>query len=120
KLTDEGVMVTQATSTAYSFRCFVSIAKTAATSFPIARAYRAWIPSYVSEWGFVIGSRVHDPAELDVETIAKRISVRKVKPLRFYTAKLHRHLFIHPKHIEEALEREGEVIRDGAPVFMPA
>ncbi|MEM4699972.1 MAG: polyamine aminopropyltransferase [Candidatus Nezhaarchaeales archaeon] len=120
KLTDEGVMVTQATSTTYSFKCFVSIARTVAASFPIARAYRAWVPSFVSEWGFVIGSKAHDPAKLSARVVARRMRERGVRPLKFYTAKLHRHLFTHPRHIEEALKREGEIVRDGAPVFMPA
>jgi spermidine synthase len=120
KLGEEGVLATQATSTTYSIACFASIAKTMASSFPIARAYRAWVPSYASEWGFVVGSKLHDPAELSVKTVAKRLRERSVKELKFYTARLHRQLFTHPKHLERALKERGRLIRDGQPIYMPA
>ena len=120
KLTEEGVLATQATSTTYSLECFASIAKTVASSFPIARAYKAWVPSYSSEWGFVIGSKRHDPAKLSAKTIAERLRRRGVKALKFYTARLHRQLFTHPKYLEKALKERGRLIKDDQPIYMPA
>ena len=120
KLTDEGVLATQATSTSYSLDCFASIVKTIASSFPIARAYKAWIPSFTSEWGFAMGSKHYDPAKLSVKTIAERLRKRGVGALKFYTAKLHRQLFIHPRYLEKALKEKGRLIRDGEPIYMPA
>ncbi|RLF12194.1 MAG: spermidine synthase [Thermoprotei archaeon] len=120
KLSEDGVMVTQATSTCYSRECFTSIAKTIAATFPIARPYRAWIPSFSSEWGFVLGSKHHDPVKLSARTIAQRLRSRGVRNLKFYTPRLHRYLFSLPKFLEKALRTEGRVIRDGEPVFMPA
>jgi len=120
KLSAEGVLAAQATSTTYSIECFTSIAKTMASSFPISRAYRAWIPSYCSEWGFVIGSKSHDPAKLKVKTILERLRTRGVRGLKFYSAKLHRQLFTHPKYLEKALKTKGRLIKDGEPIYMPA
>ncbi|PCN50053.1 spermidine synthase [Candidatus Geothermarchaeota archaeon ex4572_27] len=120
RLGEEGLMVTQATSTFYSQGCFTAIYRTVATVFPIARAYHVWVPSYNATWGFVIGSKAHDPAKLGPKAAAARLRERGVKGLKFYTPKLHRSLFTLPKYLERALKAERRVIRDSEPVFMPA
>lgn len=118
KLDEVGVIVTQATSTHYSFECLASIFKTVSASFPIARLYRAWIPSYGSEWSFILGSKFYDPVELNAETILERLRSRRVENLKFYTPKLHQALFTLPKFLEDSLSTVGRVIRDDSPIYV--
>ncbi len=120
KLSDEGVMVTQATSTFYSLNCFAAIYRTIASIFPIARPYHAWVPSFNAMWGFVIGSKHHDPLKIGAKSIANRLKERDVRGLKFYSPKLHRSLFVLPKYLEKALKTEKRIISDDQPVFMPA
>lgn len=120
RLSDYGLVVTQATSTFYSLDCFTAIHNTLSKVFNIVRAAHVWIPSYASTWGFVIGSKKGDPTELDEDFLEKEIRNRNVENLRFYTPKTHKGLFILPPHIEKRLKEEKKIIRDDQPIFMPA
>ncbi|MEM1537611.1 MAG: polyamine aminopropyltransferase [Candidatus Nezhaarchaeales archaeon] len=119
KLKEDGVMVTQATSTFYSPLCSTSIYATINSIFPYSRPYQAWIASYHSTWGFTIGSKKYDPLELSEDVIEERLRERRVKGLRFYTAHLHKAIFVLPKYLIESLSK-GRIIADDQPVFMPA
>jgi len=120
RLSDNGLIVTQATSTFYSLDCFSAIYNTLSKVFNIVRAAHVWVPSYASTCGFVIGSKKGDPTKLDEDYLEKEIRDRNVEKLRFYTPKIHKSLFILPPHIERKLEEEKKIIRDDQPVFMPA
>lgn len=118
RLSDNGILVTQATSTFYSIDCFSAIYNTMSNVFDITRAAHVWIPSYASTWGYVIGSKRYDPEELEVTNLEKEIKERKVKVLKFYTPKTHRSLFILPPYLEKRLREEKRIIRDDQPIFM--
>ena len=98
----------------------VSIYRTVRAVFPIARYYARWVPSFDSEWAFVIGSTGPDPASLGAGEVAKRLEERRVGGLRYYTPELHPTLFVLPKYLSELLERHStaRVIRDGEPLFI--
>ncbi|MCS7135893.1 MAG: polyamine aminopropyltransferase [Nitrososphaerota archaeon] len=119
KLSDYGVFATQATSTYHSRNCFTAIYKTVASVFPVARAYRAFVPSYASEWGFVLGSKAADPLSLTPEEIGRRLKERGAVHLEFYSPDIHHGLFTLPPYLARALET-ARPITDSSPVFMPA
>ncbi len=120
-LNDDGLMVTQATSTFYAVKTFATIYKTISTVFPITRAYHVYVPSFDSTWGFVVGSLKHDPASLTPEEVDRRIAERVKGELRFYEGKTHLAMFILPRHIRKELENpELRPATDSNPTFMPA
>nr|WP_252901710.1 polyamine aminopropyltransferase [Vulcanisaeta sp. JCM 14467] len=86
RLSDDGIMVTQATSTSYSLRTFATIYRTIASVFPITRAYQVYMHSFDSTWGFVIGSKRYDPTALTPDEVNSRIRERIGGGLRFYEA----------------------------------
>ncbi len=119
-LDDDGVMVTQATSVFYTKSVFAAILNTIGKIFKIARAYQHWVPSFYSPWGFVLGSKRHDPLELSKEDIAKRIEERGLKGrLKLYYPDLHHALFVMPLEVKEAFISETKVSTDTAPICIP-
>ncbi|MHC1563919.1 MAG: polyamine aminopropyltransferase [Candidatus Hecatellaceae archaeon] len=119
KLTDAGLIVTQASPLYYNLDCHARIYRTMATVFPVACSYRADVPSYVSSWGFVAGSKGPNPAALTPGEVDGKLAERKVGELKFYDGLTHQSMFTHPKHIRKALEAEKSISTDGNPVFMP-
>ncbi len=121
RLSDDGIMVTQATSTSYSLRTFATIYRTVASVFPIARAYQVYMHSYDSTWGFVIGSKKYDPTTLTPDEVNNRIRERVGGELKFYEGDMHRAMFILPKHIRAVLNDESiKPATDKNPTFLPA
>ncbi len=119
KLGDGGVFVTQATSTYYSRNCFAAIYKTVASVFPVARTYHVFVPSYASEWGFVLGSKAADPLSLTSEEIERRMKERGVDNLKFYSPSIHHGIFALPSCLAQAFEA-AKPVTDSSPVFMSA
>lgn len=119
-LNPEGVMVTQATSTFYSSKSYCVIYNTLKNTFPVARAYSAWVPSYNSLWGFVMASLKHDPLSLSEHDVAQRLRQRGVTGLKFYTPDYHQALFKMPLYVRKQLEEEKDIATDDNPTFMPA
>ncbi len=120
RLRSDGLMATQATSVFYSRKSYTLIYNTLKQVFPVVRAYSAWIPSYVSAWGFALASLNYDPLGLSVEEVERRLSERGVSNLKFYHSEYHRSLFALPLYLKKALEEEREVATDEKPTFMPA
>lgn len=119
KLTGEGLIVTQASPLYYNLDCHARIYRTLAVVFPIARSYRADVPSYVSSWGFVVASKGLDPASLTSEEVDRRLAQRGVRNLKFYDGLTHTSMFTQPKHIRKALEEEEGISTDENPLYMP-
>lgn len=120
RLSDDGILVTQATSTFYSIDCFSAIYNTMSKVFNIVKAAHVWIPSFRSTWGFVIGSKGYDPEKLEIEHLENKIRERNIVNLKFYTPKIHKSIFILPPNIERKLKEEKRVIMDSQPIFMRA
>lgn len=119
KLSDDGLFVTQATSTYYSRNCFAAIYKTVASVFPVARPYHVFVPSYMSEWGFVLGSKAADPMSLAPEEVRHRLEERGIGGLDFYSPEIHHRIFAIPPYLARAFEL-ARPVTDSNPVFMPA
>lgn len=106
RLTSRGIMVTQATSLRYYERAFAVIYNTVSKVFPVARRYKVFIPSFYSEWGFVLGSLERDP--LDVPEQEVREKLQRLN-LRFLDEFQYRYLFTIPKFMQERLSKYTEV-----------
>jgi spermidine synthase len=119
KLKNDGIFVTQATSTFYSANCFTSIYKTVKANFKIAVAYSAYVGSYNSDWGFVIGSKKYNPKSVSTKLLQKRINERNIKELKFYTPNIHESLFNQAEWVFERNKDKANLITDNNPVFMP-
>lgn len=120
KLNNDGIMVTQATSTSYSVRTFATIYRTIASVFPVARAYQVYMHSFDSTWGFIMGSLKYDPLSLTSDEVNNRIRNRMAAELRFYDGDIHRALFAIPKHIRRVLEDPSIIpATDNKPTFLP-
>ena len=121
RLNDDGLIVTQATSTFYALYTFAAIYRTMASVFPIVRAYHTYVPSFDSTWGFVIGSKGPDPIALTPEEVDSRIRSRINGELRYYEGSIHRVLFTLPRHIRAFLENKSiKPATDKNPTFLPA
>lgn len=115
RLTEDGVFAMQAGCASLNYPdCFVSCLKTAEEVFPVARAYHAYMTTFLMPWGFVLGSNKYDPLHLSEEEIAKRHQERGVKT-RYYTPQFHKSVFLLPQYIHEAYKQRARVITDAKP-----
>jgi spermidine synthase len=115
RLTKNGAMVTQATSTAVN-NCtsFLIIANTIKEVFTVVRPYSANVPSFFSPWGFIFASQNSDPLTVLSDELRNRISY--LKGLRFYDAETHTAMFVLPKFLREALDKETRINTDKNPL----
>jgi len=118
-LKEDGLMVTQATSTSFSAEVFATIYYTISKVFPITRGYHVFVPSFLSMWGFVIGSKKYDPLTLSEDELKKRILARNLRNLSFYHEGIHRALFAMGKNLLELIEKTKRLSTDQTPVYMP-
>ena len=119
-LKPQGLMVAQSGPTGPAFyqQCFSSVARTVASVFPTVYLCEAFVPSFGSTWGFVIGSLGPDPTSLSVQEMDRRIADRTNGGLRFYDGIAHRGMFSVPKYLREALDNETRIITRGEPLFV--
>lgn len=118
RLRSGGVAVTQATSLRFSLETFAKIRNAVASAFPLARSYTAPVISFISFWGFVLGSLGRDPLSVSGGEIRERIASLKGE-LEFYNEDAHRLMFRIPKSISEKADRVSEVPTDTNPAFAP-
>jgi spermidine synthase len=117
-LKEDGIMVTQATSTYYSDYCFATILKTVGSAFQLTGGYHVWVPSYDSTWGIVYGSKGPDPCGL-IGKFEGAAAGKGVKGLRYLDEKTYQALFALPKDLVEKIRKWGLVATDEKPTFMP-
>ena len=120
RLKPGGMMVAQAgpTGPAFCQQCFSAVARTIQSAFPYMFSYEAFVPSFGSTWGFVIGSLGPDPTALSVEAIDQRIAERVSRQLRHYDGVTHRGMFSLPKYLREAMAEEERIITKATPLFV--
>ncbi len=115
-LSDDGIMVTQATSADYALgnESFAVIVKTLqASKFPIVRPYRYYVPSF-GMWGFVLASKRHDPLNITKEDIRR---VTKGINLHTYDEDVHFAMFALPPWLKKRIE-SAEVNTIDKPVLL--
>ena len=120
RLNPRGLFVAQSGPTGPAFyrQCFSSVANTIGAAFPMVRAYEAFVPSYGSTWGFVLGSLGPDPAALSPEEVDRLIADRVTGELRHYDGITHRGMFALPKYLRRAMAEERRVITKAEPLFV--
>ena len=121
RLTSEGIMVAQAGHTGPAFyeQCFSAVVHTMESIFSHVYPYEAFVPSFGSEWGFVIGSVGTSPRDMEVSEVDRRVSQRINRELRFYDGVTHRGMFSLPKYLRRAIEAESRLITKEQPLFVP-
>ena len=120
RLRPNGLMVAQSgpTGPAFMEQCFSAVAKTVGSVFPAVYASEAFVPSFGSTWGFVIGSLGPDPTSLPPEVVDRRIAERVVSPLRFFDGTTQTGMFAVPRYLREALAAEERLITRASPLFV--
>ena len=120
RLSPDGLMVAQSGPTGPAFyeQCFSAVAKTVSSVFPCVAFCEAFIPSFASTWGFVIGSMGPDPASLSTARIDALVAERLTAPLRFYDGTTHQGIFSVPKFLREAVANESRIITKANPLFV--
>ena len=87
---------------------FTAVHRTVASAFAQASAYRVYVPSFGTSWGFVVGGPADTPdvAAMPPDETDRRITERLVSPLRFYDGITHVGLFALPKYLRAAMAAE--------------
>ena len=121
RLTDAGMMAAQSGPTGPAFfgQCFSVVANTIGAVFRKTHPYEAFVPSFGSTWGFVIGSLGPDPAALSPRAVDARLSERTRRELRHYDGIAHRGMFSLPKYLRRGVADETRVITEANPLFVP-
>lgn len=77
RLRPGGIMAIQALEFSHlDYKGHAAMARTLRTIFPEVHSYRAGIPSFLSNWGFLIASDHVDPTAIDAATIDRTIERR--------------------------------------------
>jgi spermidine synthase len=80
--------------------------------FPVVRSYTTFVPSFWTEWGFLMASDTLDPTTIPRDTLATRLRQRGLPPafdlgaaLSFYDPDAHVRMFTLSKDCKAALDR---------------
>lgn len=100
----DGLFVTHATNvsetgTTISFKLFNILSEI----FAKAVFYYEYIPSFATQWAFIIGSTKYDPHTISFRVINKRIIERELSNLIYYDTDAHKRIFCIPRHIKKFL-----------------
>ena len=98
---------------------YTAIRRTVASVFPQCDAYRLYMPSFGTSWGFVIGGQEDAPrvATLTPEEIDSRLAARLPSPLRYYDGITHPGLFALPRYLRQGFAEEQRLITVESPVY---
>lgn len=97
-LKDDGIFVAQTDNPWFKADLIQKVNKDVKEIFPIVRVYGANIPTYPSGlWTFTIGSKTHDPLQVD-ETQIPEIDTK------YYSPRLHKAAFVLPKFVEDLVK----------------
>jgi len=120
RLRPGGLMVAQSGPTGPAFyeQCFSAVANTVGSVFSGVYLSEAFVPSFGTTWGFVIGSTGPDPTSLSVEETDSRISDRIEGELRFLDGITLRGMTSVPKYLRKAVDAEEKIITRDHPIFV--
>ncbi len=82
---------------------------------PDVRSYRAYVPSFNTDWSFMIASRDGTLSGFDTAKIDPQIAERGLE-LHFYDGETHRGMFAVPRDIRRRRDTGSTVIDDGQPL----
>jgi spermidine synthase len=120
RLKPGGLMVAQSGPTGPAFyeQCFSAVANTVGSVFKNVYLSEAFVPSFGTTWGFVIGSTGPDPTALSVAETDARIADRIDGDLRFFDGVTLRGMTSVPKYLREAVAAEDRIITPDSPIFV--
>ena len=120
RLRPGGLMVAPSGPTGPAFyeQCFSAVANTVGSVFSGVYLSEAFVPSFGTTWGFVIGSTGPDPTSLSVEETDSRISDRIDGELRFLDGITLRGMTSVPKYLRKAVDAEEKIITRDNPIFV--
>lgn len=94
-LKDEGIFVAQTDNPWFKADLIRQVHRDVKDIFPVVRVYGANIPTYPSGlWTFTMGSKKHDPLEVDENSIPELDT-------KYYSPRLHKAAFVLPRFVEE-------------------
>ncbi|KJR99317.1 MAG: spermidine synthase [Peptococcaceae bacterium BRH_c4a] len=97
-LTENGLFVAQTESPFYNRELIPRIIGDVRSIFPVARFFMASIPTYPGGlWSFTMGSKKHDPLEVDINSIPKMET-------RYYNPEIHSSSFVLPEFVKELVK----------------
>ena len=120
RLRPDGLMVAQSGPTGPAFyeQCFSAVAKTVGSVFPDVYTCEAFVPSFGTTWGFVVGSLGPSPTSLSEEEVNQRVAQRVNGKLRYYDGVTHQGMFSVPKYLRDAVIKETRIITQTNPLFV--
>lgn len=118
KLSENGVIATQATSPTHTPLAYQSIKKTMQTIFPYVSELATYVVSFSAVWGFLYGSKGGGLSSLGRNEVDERLKMAEVKGLRFYSGSTHEALKELTRHYVTLRSVEARVIRDYEPLFV--
>ncbi|GAA0357770.1 polyamine aminopropyltransferase [Bacillus horti] len=99
-LTEEGIFVAQSDNPWFHGDLIKKVFADVQDIFPVTRLYTCNIPTYPSGmWTFTLGSKKHDPVEVDITKIPELDT-------KYYTPELHRAAFVLPKFVKDLTEKK--------------
>lgn len=87
-LSSDGILVTQAGNAFFFPEEYTWIVDNLKAVFPIIFEYEAWIPVTGYSVSYVIGSKLHDPRDLSIEEVERRLKNRGVST-NYYNGRAH-------------------------------
>jgi len=121
-MADDGVFAMQAGSANMNYpecmACCIKTLESLKGTFPYVRGYWGFVTTFFMPWGFVLASKIHDPAALSEAEIARRFAARGVRT-RYYTPRFHNAVFTLPDYLLEAVGR-ARVLTDAEPFVWTA
>ncbi|SDS71540.1 spermidine synthase [Paenibacillaceae bacterium GAS479] len=97
-LKEDGLFVAQTDNPWFKADLITSVNRDVKEVFPIVRVFWANVPTYPSGlWTFTMGSKKHDPLQVDETAIPERET-------KYYTPRLHKAAFVLPKFVEDLVK----------------
>jgi spermidine synthase len=112
KLSEDGMIVTQASSISHTPSIFLSIVKTLSQVFPKTCYYGCYIKSFLSIWGFAVGSKNTLPINLEADEVDRILKQRTINNLKFYSGEIHKAIFKLVDAYLKFYSGEAKIIRD--------
>ena len=122
RLTDRGVMITQAGFTAiHEIGLYSTVVRTIGEAFKHCYPSDAFVPAYGSSWGFVMAGKERLDVRAGAQSVDDWIKARIDGELQFYDGVTHQRLFALPRYVRKAIDEQTRVFtkEDLPGVFTP-
>ncbi|TGK12617.1 spermidine synthase [Leptospira fletcheri] len=118
KLAPNGIVAVQAFElTPLDWSEHAVLYRTMSSAFSRVTSYSTFIPSFYTNWGFLIASNRKDAAELSPEEMEQRIQTRDLtNKLKSFSGQNFLGMKSMPKDLQANLQRPGTVIEDNKPI----